>query len=564
MDDPEQTVTIARIGRGDMPAEPWGDDQLADADNGSVAESAGGLASLSFIIAALRRRARLWLIVGAVGLLLGIGVYVREPPPYQATTSVLLTPSPGDDPDTAILTDQALAQSRPVAALALHKLALHSSVTSFLSGYSVANVTNQVLLFTVRAQSSAEAVRRAQDLATEFLQFRADQLWEQERSVASSLSEQVAQAKQQVAGLNSQVTQVAAEPASSQQAVKLRDVRDQRNQARISLITLEQTIQSSQATLQVGTTNTVQGSKVLNVAAPVLQSRVKMAGIYGAAGFIGGLALGLGFVIVHALISGRLRRRDDIAHALGASVRLSVGRIRLRGLRRRGWLARAQDRNIERIVAHLRDIVPEGSKDTGTVTLAVVPVDSIDVAALSAVALAVSRAERGQRVILADLSDGARAAQLLDTVRPGVRAVSAGAKDTRLVVVVPDDDEAVPFGPVDHPSSQTYRESASDALVAAYAAADLLLTLAPLDPALGGDHLPTWAAKAAVMVTAGRSSWTKIHAAGEMIRLAGASVISAIVVGADKADESLGVSESSEQAANPDVSSAELVNLRPG
>jgi hypothetical protein len=43
------------------------------------------------------------------------------------------------------------------------------------------------------------------------------------------------------------------------------------------------------------------------------------------------------------------------------------------------------------------------------------------------------------------------------------------------------------------------------------------------------------------MVTAGRSSWTKIHAAGEMVRLAGTRLVSAVLVGADKTDESLGV-----------------------
>ena len=44
-------------------------------------------------------------------------------------------------------------------------------------------------------------------------------------------------------------------------------------------------------------------------------------------------------------------------------------------------------------------------------------------------------------------------------------------------------------------------------------------------------------------MTAGRSSWTRIHAVGEMIRLAGMSLVSAVLVGADKTDESLGVTQ---------------------
>jgi hypothetical protein len=43
------------------------------------------------------------------------------------------------------------------------------------------------------------------------------------------------------------------------------------------------------------------------------------------------------------------------------------------------------------------------------------------------------------------------------------------------------------------------------------------------------------------VITAGRSSWEKIQAVGEMIRLAGTRLISAVLVGADKTDESLGV-----------------------
>ena len=64
-----------------------------------------------------------------------------------------------------------------------------------------------------------------------------------------------------------------------------------------------------------------------------------------------------------------------------------------------------------------------------------------------------------------------------------------------------------------------------------------------LDPSFGGEHLATWATSAVVVVTAGRSSWTRIHAVGEMIRLAGTSLISAVLVGADKTDESLGVTQ---------------------
>jgi hypothetical protein len=62
-----------------------------------------------------------------------------------------------------------------------------------------------------------------------------------------------------------------------------------------------------------------------------------------------------------------------------------------------------------------------------------------------------------------------------------------------LVVAVPGRDNAAPVGPVPQKSSENQLGQASEALVAAYASADLLLTLVTIDPALGADHLTTWA-----------------------------------------------------------------------
>ena len=113
--------------------------------------------------------------------------------------------------------------------------------------------------------------------------------------------------------------------------------------------------------------------------------------------------------------------------------------------------------------------------------------------------------------------------------------------DARLIVAIPEPDDVAPIGPLGRASMRDQRSPFTEAVTAACASADLLLTLAPLDPSLGGEHLATWAADAVVVITAGRSSWTKIHAVGEMIRLAGTRLVSAVLVGADKTDDSLGV-----------------------
>ena len=96
-----------------------------------------------------------------------------------------------------------------------------------------------------------------------------------------------------------------------------------------------------------------------------------------------------------------------------------------------------------------------------------------------------------------------------------MRTVSTQGTD--LTVIVPDRDDVLPVGPL---QSNTGRIRAAEPVVAAGASADLLLTLAALDPSVGGEHLAGWARSAVAVVTAGESTAARIHAVGEMIRLA--------------------------------------------
>src|SRR5580658_5726668 len=57
-------------------------------------EVSTALTSLGFIRATLRRTARVWCTLGLVGMALGFGVFLKLPPSYKATTSILLRPSP--------------------------------------------------------------------------------------------------------------------------------------------------------------------------------------------------------------------------------------------------------------------------------------------------------------------------------------------------------------------------------------------------------------------------------------------------------------------------------------
>jgi hypothetical protein len=251
----------------------------------------------------------------------------------------------------------------------------------------------------------------------------------------------------------------------------------------------------------------------------------------------------MAIIVIRALVSDRLRRRDDVAHALGAPVKLSVGPVRLnRRLPGRGGRSAAHNADIQRIAEHLRHSVPGSSRSVAA--LAVVPVDDLQVAAASLLSLAESCAEQGKQVVVADLCSGAPAASLLGAGGPGVYAVDTGAG--RLVVAVPERDDVVPVGPIGRGPMHAQRSVFTEEVAAACASANLLLTLTTLDPALGSEHLATWAANAVAVVTAGRSSWTRIHAVGEMTRLSGTRLVSAVLVGADSTDESIGTTHTPE------------------
>jgi hypothetical protein len=114
------------------------------------------------------------------------------------------------------------------------------------------------------------------------------------------------------------------------------------------------------------------------------------------------------------------------------------------------------------------------------------------------------------------------------------------------VVVIPERDDIALVGPI--PSSHVESADVSPELAAACASADVLLTLATLDPASGGDYLSTWATDAVAVVTAGKSSSVRIHAVGELVRHAGMRLVSAVLIGADKGDESLGLVSERDEA----------------
>ena len=378
---------------------------------------------------------------------------------------------------------------------------------------------------------------RATAVASAFLKFRAAELQDQQNLVLKSLDQQVNLAKQRLSSINAQISQLSSEPASPIVDAQLNTLRAELTNATAVLGADGNAVIGNQTNTLPGLTAALKNSQILSVVA-LAHSRFKPLITDAAIGLVVGLALSLTIVVIRELVSDRLRRRDDIAYTLDAPVKLSV-----RTLRSRRWRTisprRAARRNLDmaRVVAQLRSAVPRTTQ--GPAGLAIVAVDNAPVVARAVATLATSYAGQGNRVIAADLSRGTHMAHLLGVKRAGAHVVRRNGAE--FVVAVPDRDDAAPVGPMRATTSPGVPTQSEDGRLASYAAAELFLTLVTLDPALGGDHLATWATNAVVVVSAGESSVERIHGVGEMIRLAGARLDSVVLIGADKSDESLGL-----------------------
>src|SRR6516165_2900726 len=196
--DGNLAVAALRVPAGGMPEDAWAYDDFGTEEEGASA----GLASGPLLGPALRRGAWLWCLTAVMGLLAGLAFTLVLPPAPQASTTVLVAHNPNENPADAIVTDVALAQSRTVAVDAMRRLGLPQipkSITKFQGSYTLSMVTDRLILFTVKAPTTSQAVLRARVLANDFLQLRAHQLQSEQQLTVAAIDQQIAQGKKQIA-----------------------------------------------------------------------------------------------------------------------------------------------------------------------------------------------------------------------------------------------------------------------------------------------------------------------------------------------------------------------------
>jgi capsular polysaccharide biosynthesis protein len=499
-------------------------EELADPVEDDETEEPGTrLVGLGFIGRAIRRRTRLWVLLAVLGLLIGSALFVTAKPVYQVTATMLLVNDQSIDQPTAMQTDAVLAANPDFAQQVLKKLKLNESVTTFIKSYTVTDVSNELLSIEVSAPTAAEATTRANALSSGYLAYRGGVLNDQLDQEIAQSNDAVGAAQDTVNSINARITKAQADPTTK--ASTLAYLKNERTLETDYLISTQQTAGSDEANNKLAVTTMIGGSRVIETTQAVLaHSRSKTALEYVVGGAFGGAVVGLAIIAIMAITSTKLRRRDDVAAALGAPVLLSVATADSAG---RAAKKAGTKRDVRHVVSYLRDSLPPAQRDTSA--LAVVAVDNLKFVATAVSAAAIACMNDGKRVLLADLSGGTLASLLKQTA-PGLHPV---AKDDRMTLFVPNPEDLAPAGPLaDDPSAE---------LAEARSKADVVLSLVVLDPSVSANYLRSWAPDAVTVVTAGLSSAEKVQSAGELIRESGVTAVSGLLLGADKSDESLGL-----------------------
>ena len=497
-----------------------------DEDGPVEEETYTGLPGLRTMKAGISRHRLFWTSCAALGLVIGGAFHLVVPAKYTAVTILYLTEPASES--YKVSDDASLVETNAVAYRAAHLLHIYN--TNDLPGtWEGAAVGDVLLQIQGDGDTRASAVRWTKALASAFLTVREQTLGEQTKVVVSSLDKQATQLQADVQRLNNTITALSSGGASD--ANQVTETLSERGTDQAQLTTLQNEVQ--QDLLAETAVNT--GSYILDPAQAALVHTNRIFAEDGLAGLVAGLALGIGIIVVGAVISDRPRRRAEVAAVLGAPVELSLRGAPaepglLRRTARRRFVKRpgpqlklAQRRLRERLGQSRRPalaLVSTGKGCAGT-------------AAVMLAGMALSLAAEGKRVVLVDMAEGRPLAKLLGRRSKGgaVRTITSGKQQLRLAVA-PEDVTTLD-------SEEVTKDT------------DAVLLLANADPALGAEHLRRWAEDAVVVLRAGKVSDVLIEAAGQMLREAGVLPVSAILLGADKADETFGTVEQVDQTMPP-------------
>ncbi|MGV9558855.1 Wzz/FepE/Etk N-terminal domain-containing protein [Streptomyces sp. NPDC003401] len=275
------------------------------------------LLDLQALVAAVRRRRRLWCSVALLGLLAGAAVAILLPPPPTAVTKVLVVHQQDQPNDTGTLirTDVELLGTTRIAGDALRALKSPQDPADFLREYRGTALTNNLLQIEVTGDSDAEAVARAGALADAFVADHVRRMRETAKAEADALLEQSDRMRNELARVNKAIGDQ--EPQSDPKAsAGIESLFARRAELNARITDFDQRA----AEARTGTPAIVSGTQIVDAPRAVRHSLPRAAATDAVIGLVLGLGLGLALAAVGAVVADRPVLRRDIAANLGASV----------------------------------------------------------------------------------------------------------------------------------------------------------------------------------------------------------------------------------------------------
>jgi capsular polysaccharide biosynthesis protein len=481
----------------------------------------GPTIGLRGLMATLRRKRRIWLITGLVGLIVGASLHFVIPPKFTAESDLYLTVPAGANPLSVTADNVSLLKTQVVAQKAIADGHLHTTPDALLSHYSGLSVSDNIMSIKFSGSTKAEAVAGAKAVAKAFLSVQASELGLQTNALVRGLHSQIASLNTEIDALNNQISNLSGTAPGTQSSNRLTDLVNLRSEDESQLFTLQTQVQ--QALLNEHSTD--HSNSVLDPAAVAPVSTIKAVVVDALSGLVAGLAIGLAAVIFGALLSERPLDRSTVAATLGAPVELSLERYRSPHLARKRRLSRRLRtpspalRMIERRLRGHLESAPASA-------LVVVSVGTPEPAALATAALAFALSSEGHRVIVVDASDDRPLTSILGlSPKPEsmeMFELSAGEGPPVRVLVAPED-----------PMAMAQKPPPEDA--------DALLVLLTLDAAFGLEQVTPWATDAVMIMSPRGVTLTRMDVTRDMLREAGVSLRSVILLDRDSQDDSSGV-----------------------
>ncbi len=282
-------------------------------------------------LAVLRRRSLAVLALFAVGLTCGVAAILLQPLRYVARSGVLLPPSAQDAqgrPLRNIETQVSIAGSAEILGRAGRALRPPASPTALRRRVDVRAVSVDILEIRAEAATPRDAALLANAIANEYVAYSSDASSDLAGTSVALLQDQAARLEERIRQLDADIADNTARlarlnplsPEAARQAVLLDSLRVSQVDASRQLSSINSRIADARLEAEL----TRRGLRVLEPATrPRHPSRPRLvlsAGVGGTAGLLAGAVLAL----VLERGDHRLRRRDEIADAVGAPVLASL------------------------------------------------------------------------------------------------------------------------------------------------------------------------------------------------------------------------------------------------